>query len=283
VKKLLTLSLIIPVYNEEHHIRGCLEAIANQTVKPDEVIVVDNNCTDKTIEIAEEFSFVRILNERKQGLIAARNTGLHAAKGEILGRIDADAVLDRNWVKNVIEIFTDLSVQGATGVAITNTLPPPFKHPYTTLWSRFYFMWREALTGTKVLWGANMAMRRSAWESIKDEVCLDDSMVHEDQDISYLFAKRGFKIVWKGNLRIRTEGHHYYAWPKLKEYLQRAQKTYEYHKEKGSIPADRSVQLNLYQRSWRFLVVGIPALFALAASFLQWKIGVLFTKRKTSH
>lgn len=50
---MLTLTLVIPVFNEEHQIKGCLDAVASQTVMPDEVIVVDNNCTDRTIEIAQ--------------------------------------------------------------------------------------------------------------------------------------------------------------------------------------------------------------------------------------
>nr|MDQ2973765.1 glycosyltransferase [bacterium] len=63
----MTLSLVIPVYNEEYNIKRCLTAIAGQTIMPDEVIVVDNNCVDKTIEIAKSFGFVTVVKEPKQG------------------------------------------------------------------------------------------------------------------------------------------------------------------------------------------------------------------------
>ena len=52
-QKALTLSIVIPVFNEERYIKACLDSIAAQTVKLDEVIVVDNNSTDKTVLIAK--------------------------------------------------------------------------------------------------------------------------------------------------------------------------------------------------------------------------------------
>ena len=61
VSKNFSLSIIIPVYNEESHLRQCLDAIAKQIEKPDEVIVVDNNSTDETVQIAKSFSFVKVL------------------------------------------------------------------------------------------------------------------------------------------------------------------------------------------------------------------------------
>ena len=58
-KNKLTLSIVIPVFNEQRYIKACLDSIAAQTVKPDEVIVVDNNSTDKTVQIAKKYKFDR--------------------------------------------------------------------------------------------------------------------------------------------------------------------------------------------------------------------------------
>ena len=63
----MKVSVVIPSYNEEKYIGRCLEGIALQIEKPDEVIVVDNNCTDKTVEIAEKFG-ATIIKEKKQGM-----------------------------------------------------------------------------------------------------------------------------------------------------------------------------------------------------------------------
>ena len=104
---MLTLSLVIPVFNEENQIESCLKSIENQTVMPDEVIVVDNNCTDRTIEIVEKFKFVKVIKESRQGRGYARTAGFNEAKSDIIGRIDADSRLSNNWVEHVKNKFEE--------------------------------------------------------------------------------------------------------------------------------------------------------------------------------
>src|SRR4051812_42172740 len=102
----MNVSIVIPVYNEADQLAACLQAIARQTVRPLEVIVVDNNSTDGTAAIAKRFPFVRLLTEKKQGVVHARNTGFKATRGGIIGRIDADTILPPTWVAQVQTIFT---------------------------------------------------------------------------------------------------------------------------------------------------------------------------------
>src|SRR5579885_2998873 len=138
MKQALTLSIVIPVYNEEHHIKACLDAIATQTVKPDEVIVVDNNCTDNTVKIAKTYSFVKVVPEPVQGRTAARNCGFNTATCDIIGRIDADSILLPNWVERVLVDFSDPTVSGVTGLGKTRVLLGA-RAWYSTFWSRVYF------------------------------------------------------------------------------------------------------------------------------------------------
>jgi glycosyltransferase involved in cell wall biosynthesis len=56
-----TITVVIPTYNEEDYIKPCLDAVFAQTVLPDEVIVVDNNSTDKTVEIVSKFQRLNCL------------------------------------------------------------------------------------------------------------------------------------------------------------------------------------------------------------------------------
>lgn len=97
--KYMKITLVIPVYNEEQYIAGCLDSIAKQKIRPDEVIVVDNNCTDNTLLIVKKYPFVQVKHEEKQGMIAARNAGFNAASHEIIARCDADTQLPTNWIK----------------------------------------------------------------------------------------------------------------------------------------------------------------------------------------
>src|SRR5437868_10767389 len=103
--KPLTLSIVIPAYNEENYLKACLDSVAKQSLKPDEVIVVDNNSTDRTVEIAKRYKFVKVLYEKRQHQVFAQATGFNAAKGEILGRIDADSILSPDWAKKIIAAF----------------------------------------------------------------------------------------------------------------------------------------------------------------------------------
>ena len=56
----MKVSVVIPVYNEEKYIKNCLESLMKQEEKPDEIIVVDNNCTDETINIVKKYNGIKI-------------------------------------------------------------------------------------------------------------------------------------------------------------------------------------------------------------------------------
>lgn len=207
MNKKLSLSLVIPVYNEEHHLRGCLEAIANQSEMPDEVIVVDNNSTDKTVAVANEFPFVTIIHENKQGVLAARTTGFNKAKGEIIGRIDADTILSHTWVARAKHSFIgDPEISAVTGSGYWYDMPlgPSnyhFEHFFKSLINRY-------LKDSPFLFGTNMAIRRDIWQKIKTKVCKDKS-IHEDLDLAIHLFQNNFKIHYDKYLRIGMSSRRY--------------------------------------------------------------------------
>lgn len=261
----LTLSIVIPVYNEESYLTACLEAISLQTVKPDEVILVDNNSTDSTVEIARRYKFVTVIHEPVQGLIAARNTGMNAARGTLIARIDADSRLQPDWVETVKKQFKNEKIDAITGLALTKTSLQDWI-PYSKLWSRMYFLWTEAEFGIPILWGANMVMRKNAWDAIKKEACLNDSLVHEDQDLSYLLAGQGKNVIRNNHLLIKTSGESYHDWQKFKEYIRRRSQTKRYHRKRGTISSRNATKLTWAQRSRRYVSVFIPGVFFIASS-----------------
>ena len=111
----MKISVVVPAYNEEAVIERCLNALVNQIVPVDEILVVDNNSTDRTAEIAEKYREygVRVIRETVQGLIPARNRGFDEATGDILGRIDADTVVEPDWSQRLAEAFADPDVAAA--------------------------------------------------------------------------------------------------------------------------------------------------------------------------
>lgn len=240
---MLKLSLIIPTFNEERHIEACLNSVALQTVMPFEVIVVDNNSTDKTLEIAERYDFVRVVKEKKQGRGHARTAGFNAAKGDILGRIDADSRIHKNWTERVLQRFSeDKDLAGITGLAYTDFVPGTHAVK-AKFFSRSYYWFAHAGFNTVTMWGANMALRRKEWMKVKDKVCLDDSIVHEDQDVSLWVAAEGGKIIQDNKLLITTNGQTYRYMPKLMHYISLFHSTRKLHRENGNLESKKMTKL----------------------------------------
>ncbi len=88
----ITASIIIPSYNAAATIRECLEALEHQTANRSsyEVILVDDGSTDSTVEMAGEFSTVRIIRQENQGPAIARNNGAEEAGGDVVLFTDSD-------------------------------------------------------------------------------------------------------------------------------------------------------------------------------------------------
>ena len=278
-----TISIVIPVYNEERRIKACLDTVARQTDMPDEVIVVDNNSTDRSVEIARSYPFVRVVHEPLQGRGHAYVAGFNAAKSDVIARINGDSRLQADWVARIRYSFTHSpGLGGLTGPARTDTLPGTHVM-MTTLWSRGYFRWNEAVQRINTLWGANMAISREAWMAVRHDVCLDDDVVHDDQDLAYLLNGYGFRIVRDNHLLVETYGQHYNIWPKLREYMKRRGTTRDLHRHKGTLmrPGARILP-------WWVVVnvrvLGTPLLLIfMAGSFIRSLPLMLWGRRRSQY
>ena len=98
-------SIVIPCYNEEDYIASALESLfSQQTSCSYEVVVVDNNCTDRTAEIAASYG-ARVVKETTPGICAARQAGTDAALGEIVISTDADTNFNPNWLESYHQAY----------------------------------------------------------------------------------------------------------------------------------------------------------------------------------
>ncbi len=196
-----SLSIVIPAYNEERYIAKCLDAIAAQTIKPDEVIVVDNNSTDDTVEIAKKYPFVKLLHEQRQGIVFARNTGFDTAAGDVIGRIDADTVLPSDWVEKV-KVFFDKP--GHEESVITGSCRFYNLH-VGGLTARFYsllvYRANRVLLGFYFPWGSNSALPRALWQKVRGSVC-DRPDIHEDLDLGIHLVRAGYRTTYLSRLRV---------------------------------------------------------------------------------
>ncbi len=105
------ISIIVPTSNCEKYIRRCLESILKQSYTELEAIVVVNNCTDNTYEIAKEIASTddRVIVEYtdRGGVSYARNRGLDIAKGDIIGFCDSDDYLS----EGILQVVNDELVE----------------------------------------------------------------------------------------------------------------------------------------------------------------------------
>lgn len=102
------ISVIIPVYNAEKYLQRCLDSVCNQTLKNIEIICVDDCSTDNSAQIirdyAARFTYIKFLPlATNQGESAARNAGLHMAKGDYLAFVDNDDELDLNFYETLYQ------------------------------------------------------------------------------------------------------------------------------------------------------------------------------------
>lgn len=194
----MKISIVIPVYNEATQLGACLEAIAAQSIAPYEVIVVDNNSTDASATVARSFDFVTLLHEPRQGVLHARTRGFDAAQGDIIARIDADSLLATDWLSAVRAVFADKTVDAVSGVALYYNVAVAQLFNAIDLFFRRRLSWQ--LKDRVFLWGANMAMRRSAWQLVKPRLCHRGGM-HEDYDIAIHLQELGGRVTFDERLR----------------------------------------------------------------------------------
>jgi glycosyltransferase involved in cell wall biosynthesis len=189
----MRVSVVIPAYNEEKYIKKCLDTLTAQTVKPDEIILVDNNCTDNTVALVRKYSSVKVIKETEQGMIPARNAGFNTSQGDIIAKCDADSILPSGWIKNIKNNFSEnQSVVGISMPVIMYDLPVGRRIAHFLFY--FYMFLPRLVMGIWPMTGPGYAIRKSAWDQAKSEVCLDDKKVHEDIDLTFHLKKIGVII-----------------------------------------------------------------------------------------
>ena len=120
--QLLTVSVIIPVRNEDRHIRRCLRDVMDTTYPRDkiEIIVVDGVSTDNTqgeVEaLHKEGLNVRLLPNPRRTPYTGLNVGIRAAKGEIIARVDARSICPPNYIKSCIDTLLKTGADNVGGV-----------------------------------------------------------------------------------------------------------------------------------------------------------------------
>ena len=113
----ILLSVIVPVYNCEKYLDECLSSLTRQGLndKEYEVLVVNDGSTDRSAEIAlsycEKYHNFHLLNQKNQGVSAARNKGIESARGKYIAFIDSDDFVTDNLYFSVIRLAEEKKIK----------------------------------------------------------------------------------------------------------------------------------------------------------------------------
>src|SRR3954468_7907238 len=102
----MRISLVIPAFNEEAYLGGCLDSVIESGGRFHEIIVIDNASTDGTAGVAAARPGVRVVHEPQKGLLAARQRGFLEATGDAVAYVDADTRMPKGWCEHADRIFT---------------------------------------------------------------------------------------------------------------------------------------------------------------------------------
>lgn len=203
-KNLPFVSVITPVRNEEKYISKCLERLINQTYPKDkmEILVVDGMSEDKTREIVERFKIqnpelnIFLLDNPKGHRASGLNIGIKNAKGEVVIRVDARAIIPEDYIFKCSKVLLETKADNVGGVQriifnnnIQEAIGLALSHPFGVGNAWFRLGKKSGFVDTVYLG----CFRRK----IFDKVGLFDEkapIISEDTDINYRIRKAGGKV-----------------------------------------------------------------------------------------
>jgi len=198
----LKVSVIIPTFNRRDKLLRLLEALQSQTASPGsfEVIVADDGSQDGTGEavraLRPDFPALTYLPGENQGQSAARNRGLQAARGGIVGFIDDDCLPEPEWIANAARVFFDPSVGGVQGTTYCDVREI----------SALTMQIRNLDGGNYET--CNIFYRRGALEKAGP---FDPALKYyrEDTDLAWRVLDAGFTIPFSSDVRVAHPPHRY--------------------------------------------------------------------------
>lgn len=119
------ISIIVPIYNAEKYLERCINSILVQTFTDFELILINDGSTDQSAEIIDRYAQkdprVVAIHQKNSGVSAARNTGIHAAKGKYIGFVDADDTVEpmmyQKLYKSIEHECADIAMVGWSNIA----------------------------------------------------------------------------------------------------------------------------------------------------------------------
>jgi glycosyltransferase involved in cell wall biosynthesis len=208
-----TISVIVPVYNAVSTLERCLEALADQTHVPTEIIIADNGSTDASAAMVRRWMQesalpLRLVEVARRGAAAARNDAAREAAGEWLAFTDSDCVPDPDWLATGMELLagSDKGIVALAGPA-WGALEGDAAARMLGLTSLSvgldeHIRSDAGPTGTQGFAAANLWVRRQTFIDVKG---FDETLAvsGEDFDLCARIYATGARLLYSPRLRVR--------------------------------------------------------------------------------
>ncbi len=203
-----SLTVVIPAYNEEVGIGATLRSLVDNDYPGElEIIVVDDGSTDGTAEIVRGMAGtgIRLIVKENGGKPSALNTGVAAARGEIIVMMDGDTVFQRDTLRNLVQPFADSKVGAVSGnakVANRNGIWGRWQHIEYVIGFNLDRRMFDLLQCMPTIPGAIGAFRKEVLEAVGG---LSDDTLAEDTDLTMAISRSGWRVVYEETAIAWTE------------------------------------------------------------------------------
>jgi cellulose synthase/poly-beta-1,6-N-acetylglucosamine synthase-like glycosyltransferase/peptidoglycan/xylan/chitin deacetylase (PgdA/CDA1 family) len=199
-------SVIVPAHNEAAGIEAAVRSIAASR-HPVEIIVVDDGSTDGTADIVERLGLddVRVIRQPNGGKPSALNTGIAAARGEIIVMVDGDTVFEQDTVERLLQPFVDPgvgAVSGNTKVANRGGVLGAWQHIEYVVGFNLDRRLFDVAECMPTVPGAIGAFRV---ETLRRVGGVSDDTLAEDTDLTMAICRDGWRVVYQEDARAWTE------------------------------------------------------------------------------
>ncbi len=194
--------MVIPAFDAEATLGSCLDSLRKQTLKPFQIILVDDCSTDRTASIASEAGIEILSFSGRGGPAIARNAGAERAEGDIILFLDADVVVPADLIEKISGCF----LSDSSTVAV-QTVYSPYCPAFDLVsrYQNFYYYHsltriRGNSTATFATWCA--AVKRDLFIEIGGFNTSIPEPTVEDEELGYEIADRGMKIALARNIQV---------------------------------------------------------------------------------
>ncbi len=194
-----TISILIRTKNEAKDLPKALELIANQSLKPLDIVVVDSGSTDGTVDIVKQHSHIKLIEilPTEFSFGRALNIGIKATQADIVVSLSAHAFpCHQQWLQNLVKHFDNPKVAGVYGKQVPHDDAwPPVQREYIDFYGdRLRVQTRLDKLQDHTFSNANSAIRRQCWEQYSFNEILTGG---EDRDWARAMLGLEYQIIYE--------------------------------------------------------------------------------------